>query len=138
MRLFTVLLEGPVGTPLTYNIGLLDDLFEGQWELAVSSVGFNYTGVTSPSVLKIQCNCVTGKFVDARSQLYTAESVLNIAIFGGKAVGTKIVIGMKQRDFFGINTPQQILRVSLIDVETNTFVNGSAKAIILMVFRRVA
>ena len=103
---FTVLLDGPVVSELTYNIGLLDDLFEGQWELAVSSVGFNYTRVTSPSVLKIQCNCVTGKFVDARSQLYTAKSILNIAIFGGKAIGTKIVIGMKQRDYFVINTPQ--------------------------------
>ena len=138
MRSFTALLQGPVNGELTYNIGLLDDLFEGQWELAVSSVGFHYTGATTPSILKLQCNCVSGKFVDANKQLYTAESVLNIAIFGGKAIGTKIVIGMKQRDYFAVNTPQQILRFSFKDVETDTFVTGSARAVVFVVFRRVA
>ncbi len=137
MTSFSVLLEGPINTVLKYNVGLLENLNEGLWELAISSVAFSYIEATQPSILKIQCNSVMGSFVNANLQVYTSERILQLVIFGGKAVGHKMVIGMKQRDYVLINKTQQILEVTLKDVERNDFVSG-ANVYMTIVFRRIA
>ncbi len=137
MSSFSVLLEGPINTELTYHVGLLDNITEGLWELAIASVAFSYFEVTQPYILKIQCNSVLGPFVDSNLQVYTSQRVLQLVIFGGKSVGHKVVIGMKQRDFVTINRPEQVLSVTLKNVETDGFVTG-AHVYMTIVFRRIA
>ncbi len=137
MRSFTVLLQGNINSDLTYNISLLDDFTQGHWELGVSSLGFSYTSQNNPAVLKLTCNCVLGKYVNTTNQVYTSEEVLQLVIYGGKSVGTKVVIGIKNRDFFRLNNMEQILRVALKDAETDQYVSG-AQVHVLMMFRRVA
>ncbi len=136
MKSFSVLLKGDISSDLTYNIGLIETFLDGYWEMCITSVAFTYEEVTTPAILQIQCNFVSCIYVNQEQQVSAGQRVLNIVIFGGKAVGTKIVIGMKQHDFCEVDKPQPVLRLSFKTVEDNTYIRG-AKAVVLAVFRRL-
>ncbi len=139
MKLVSVLIKGPINSDLNYALSEIENINEGSWQLSISTVGFTYTSPRPqpPRHLAISSNYVMGKFVDENKQTSAGQAVLNICIFGGKAQGTKVVIGMKQQTFFTINNAQQNFSLRFTDVETNTYAAG-ADVVVLALLRRMA
>ncbi len=137
MKLITVLLNGNIESDLTYPIGIIEQVNEGQWEISVSSIAFQYTANSPPPVshVTVSCNFVMGKFVNASLEPFVDQAVLNLLVYGNKPKGMRTIIGLKQREYFSVNNAQQVLRLSLKDSQSGQRLFGSVVTALILLRR---
>ncbi len=139
----SILLKGTVDQTLTYPVGSVVQIFEGEWQLALSTLSFVYDkedkvnpNPISREILALTTNYVMAEDINERSELVLAPEILSMVQFGGpRAHGSKVSIGFKNQNFFCVNHPEQELRLSLKTVDTQKTTKGAA-VFVLVLLRR--
>ena len=108
---------------LTLSLGVTERIFEGTWELALSSISFHFKNDLSSSIVKISSNYVSNLEVNSNGSVSRQPACLNMIFLAGTA-NKKKLIGFKQRDFFEINNVEQDFKIFLTNAETNKPLSG--------------
>ena len=134
----TVTLQGNISTEIDFPIGEVENILEGEWHIALSSLSLHYGSTrVDRSLISVTTNFVTQKTVDKDTkQVITEEASLGITTFGGNSENQLVTLGFRNRDFLYVNRAQNILVVTIKNVETGRPVSG-AEAILLLCLKRV-
>ena len=104
----SVLLKGTIDQSLKYPLGLVHEITEGDWQIALSTISFKFHAKTQHEpdiprrVLKITSNYVMTHDVNERNEIIYTPAVLSTIFYGGKH-GTETTIGFKNQNFFQVN-----------------------------------
>ena len=128
-------LRGQLEGPITFPFGLIENIREGTWQIAFSSVSFAYTSNIRSTFLAVSSNYVTGFTVNASKELVSSEVIMNIIHIKGSA-GSKGIVGFRQRDFYQVTDPTEDLTIHFVDVQTGRPVTGS-EVIVHALLKRV-
>ncbi len=115
MSLHSVIIQGPINTKLSYSIGRIFNIEDGEWEIAVASLNLSYTSRIPRAIIGICVNYVQTQFVKNNS-IEADEEIIGITCIGNKNVGEKYTIAFR-RDFFVVNRPSQVLTMTIKSVE---------------------
>ncbi len=118
----TVIVSGAVNK-LSYPLGSTEKIFDGTWEMALSSISFIFKKEIPPTIVKIGTNFVTHLEINSTGEIIRQPACLNMIFISGSA-NKKNLIGFKQRDFFEINEMQQELKVFLSNAESSKSLEG--------------
>ncbi len=138
----SILLKGRIDQTLTYPVGLIAKINEGEWQIALSTISFIYEKEDKQNpkpipreILAVTTNYIMAEDINERSEVILASEVLSLVQYGGPH-NSKRSIGFRNQNFFLINNPQQELRVDLKTVDTNQRTEGAA-VFLLLLLRRI-
>ncbi len=141
-KMRSILLKGTIEETLTYPMSLVENILEGEWQLALSTISFLYNEKDEENpkeipreVLKVTANYVMGQDVNEFKEVTYSPLVLSTVRYGA-AHGSKSTIGFKNQNFFRVNNPQQELSISLKTIDTDMMTEGSI-VFLLILLRRV-
>ncbi len=134
----TVILQGDIQKSISFPIGDVENILDGEWHIALSSLSLRYgNSHIHKSLISVSTNFVTQKTIDQTSkQAIVEEASLGITTFGGNSANQVVTLGFRNRDFLYVNKAQRMLVVTVQDIETGRPVSG-AKAILLFCLKRV-
>ncbi len=133
----TVTLQGDVADKIYFRIGDVENILDGEWHVALSSVSLHYGNDRKDrAFISVTTNFVTQSTVDSSGNITVEEATLGITTFGGNTENQLITLGFRNRDFLYVNRAQHILSVTIKNIETGAPVSG-AKAIVLLCLKRV-
>ncbi len=148
MKLISLLLEGSLKDPVTYNFGSLYPVTQGEWELCLKTVAIFYEKAQPPSVdppninrfIRVSCNYVQSLyFVDeSHTQSMVGESVLSLNRLKLKA-GQKEIFHFNENNFFVVSEPTQTFEISSANSDGSSLPKEMAdflKVSVLIFFRR--
>ena len=136
----SVLLRGTVDQTLKYPLGLILDIMEGEWEMALSTVSFKYYSRSKHQediprkVLQLTSNYILTQDVNERNEVISTEAVLSTVFYGAKH-GSEMTIGFKNQNYYRVNHPHQELQISLTTIDEKKFLTG-ASVFLLVLLRR--
>ncbi len=136
----SILLKGSIDQTLTYPVGSIVKIYEGEWQLALSTISFLYdkkekTNPIPREILTLTTNFIMAEDINERSEVILAPAILSMVKFGA-ANNAKSTIGFRNQNFFKVNNPQQELQLDLKTVDTKKTTEG-ASVFILLLLRRV-
>ena len=137
----SVLLKGRVDQTLTFPLGRIVKIMDGEWQIALSTISFFYAPKDEENpkaipreVLEVTSNYVMLEDINERNEIILSPGVLSMVQYGG-GHGTKSTIGFRNQNFFSINNPQQQLTISLKTVDTKQFTEGAIVFLLVLVRR---
>ncbi len=137
----SVLLKGTINQTLVYPLTLVQNVREGEWQIALNNVSFMYQSEQQHPepiprvVLKITSNYVMTQDVNERNEIVTVPAVLSALRYGGSH-GQCSTIGFKNVYFYTINNVEQNLIIKFETIDTGRFTTG-AEVFLLILLRRV-
>ncbi len=133
----TVTLQGDISDKIQYRIGDVENILDGEWHIALSSVSLHYgNDRQEKTLITVSTNFVTQRTIDPSGKIAVEEASLGITTFGGNSENQLVTLGFRNRDFLYVNKAQHTLSVTIRNVETGARVFG-AKAILLLCLKRV-
>ena len=133
----TVTLQGNISETIKFPIGMVEDITDGEWHVALSSVSLHYgSQLIEKCLVSVSTNLVTQKSVNSRGEVVKEEASLGITTFGGNTANQLVTLGFRNRDFLYVNQAQSVLGVNIRNIETQNNLAG-AKAVILLCLKRV-
>ncbi len=136
----SVLLKGSIDETLRFPLGKLENIQEGEWQLALVSVSFRYNsreehpGNIPREILKVTTNYVMTQELNEHSEKVVVPATLSLLEYGG-VHGSKKTIGFKNQIYFTVNNPEQDFVVKFSTVDTNQMVTGSNVFLFVVVKR---
>ncbi len=115
MSIRSYLLRGELGSQLQFPISRTEDILSGTWELAFSTISFEYQETSAPVLLRITSNLVMGRSVNSRKELTSEEATLNMVMVKPIA-GSRGIIGFRQRDFYEVNNAQHDMVINVTNL----------------------
>ncbi len=119
MSLRSYVLTGELGTKLQFPIARTEDILSGTWEMAFSTISFQYLETRTPVLLRITCNLVMGHSVNSQGELTSEEATLNILMVN-PTLGSRGIVGFRQRDFYEINRAQRDMVITIAGLQEET------------------
>ncbi len=127
---------------LTYELGTVEAICSGRWEMAVASVSFFFGPETTSwnTIFEVSSN-----YIDCivPSQNGTKREPMTLTLLRVKgAPGDRVVLGFKSRDFFEITTPSRNFCLYWQDLNPNEPPVGplkerSVEVTVLLLLRRI-
>ncbi len=134
----TYILQGDISEKINFRIGDVENILDGEWHIALSSLSLHYgLARAERALISISTNFVTQNTIEPNTgSIIAEEASLGITTFGGNSENQLVTLGFRNRDFLFVNRAQSTLSVTIKDIETGTSVSG-AKAILLFCLKRV-
>ncbi len=134
----TITLRGDISNKINFRIGDVENILDGEWHIALSSLSLHYgTNRAERALISITTNFVTQTTIEESSgNVIQEKASLGITTYGGNSENQLVTLGFRNRDFLYVNKAQSTLSVTIKNIETGNHVRG-AKAILLFCLKRV-
>ncbi len=133
----TVVLQGDIGSEIKFAIGQVENILDGEWHIAISSLSLRYgPSKVNRSLVSISTNFVTQNSINSDGDIVLEEAPLGITTYGGNSENQVVTLGFRNRDFLYVNKAQQNLCINIKNAEDGSRMTG-AKAIVLLCLKRV-
>ncbi len=127
---------------LTYELGTVEGIFTGRWEMALASVSFFFGQETASwnTIFEVSSNYIDC-IVPTENGTQREPMTLSLLRVKG-APGDKVLLGFKSRDFFEITTPGRNLHLYWQDLNPSEPPVGPRKersvdVTVLILLRRI-
>ncbi len=120
---YSFILKGDISEDLLFPVGSLANITEGQWRLAINSLGFTYYENVSSVFVTVSSNYVTGQTINEKQELLSIQTPLSMMLLFGSQ-NSKKIIGLKNRDYFLITDAQHLLKIRFRKTKTNEPISG--------------
>ncbi len=146
MRSRTLKLEGRFNTTeghtFEYPFGSIESITSGRWELAISNISLLFgEGHAWNTIYEVSTNYIDVATIGSNGTRQREPMPLTFFRAKGQPED-KIMLGFRWRDYFEINTPSKVFRLTLKEIrDPDTIPNpaegGSVFVSILLIFRRL-